>query len=76
MKTEQPIYHVAFHGNGSHFYFGSIAAIFELFNKEHIGCGYDYLRGYGIKPGNPYVNKKCVIRVGNLYRKAGGRGRR
>lgn len=72
METTQPIYHVEFHGNGSHFYFGSKSAIFELFTPEDIGCSPTTLKSVRVKPGSPYVNKKCIIRTGKLYRKKKG----
>lgn len=72
---EKPhIFHVEFNSNGSHFYFGSIAAIFDIFTTEEIGVTKKYLYYVNIAPRNPYTNKYVTIRKGPFYRKKSNRG--
>lgn len=49
-----------------HYYFGSMKAMFTLFDKETLGITYDSLRHTNLAPGVPYENKKCIIREGEL----------
>lgn len=65
-KVERTIVHVELFTDNSHHYFGSLAAIFEKFNKEQIGITYGSLRNYGLSANKPYKNKLCVIRKGTL----------
>ena len=61
-----------------HFYFGSVAAIYDHFSKDEIGISYGSIRNYGLSPDKPYKNEKTgvVIRVGVLIAKEGNRGRK
>ena len=61
-----------------HFYFGSVAAMYDHFTKEEIGISYGSIRNYGLSPDKPYRNEKTgvVIRVGVLIAKEGNRGRK
>ena len=63
-KQERKVIHVEM--NGSHYYFGSVAAIYEQFSKDEIGISYGSLRNYGLSEQRPYVNSKCIIRRGIL----------
>lgn len=74
MTKQSTVIHVSFHANGAHFYFGSIASIFDIFTVEDIGVTEGRLRSYNVELGKPYVNKNCIIRRGNFYRKKGNRG--
>ncbi len=65
-KAERTVVHVELFADNSHHYFGSLAAIFEKFNKEQIGITYGSLRNYGLSAKKPYQNKLCVIRKGTL----------
>lgn len=49
-----------------HYYFGSKAAIFQRFTSEQMGVTYYTLKNICITKEEPYVNRKCVIRVGEL----------
>lgn len=70
------LYHVCF-GDDCHYYFGSIAAIYDHFSVEEIGVTKQHLWNYGIKHDRPYRNKKCTIYRGIMHRKKGNRyGRR
>lgn len=60
------IFHVLF--GGRDYYFGSIAAIFDVLTREQIRVGRDRLYAFGIKPGRPYSNAVCEIRRGELIR--------
>ena len=57
-----------------HYYFGSIACIYDYFSVNDIGIGYGSLRNYGLSPEKPYKNSKCVIRKGVLLSKNSKRG--
>lgn len=61
-----------------HYYFGSVAAIYDHFTKEQLGISYGSLRNYGLSPDKPYRNEKTgsIIRVGVLIAKEGNRGRK
>ena len=61
-----------------HYYFGSVAALYDHFTKEEIGISYGSLRNYGLSPNKPYLNLKTgvIIRVGVLIAKEGNRGRK
>ena len=49
-----------------HYYYGSIAAIYEKFTKEDIGISYGSLRNFGLSKENLYQNKLVIIRKGIL----------
>jgi len=66
------IYHVKF-GDDNHFYFGSIAAIFDKFTPKQLGVSKSRLWSYGITPERPYRNKICTIYRGEIHRKKGNR---
>ena len=61
-----------------HYYFGSVAAMYDHFTKDDIGISYGSMRNYGLSQNNPYRNEKTgvVIRVGVLVTKEGNRGRK
>lgn len=61
-----------------HYYFGSVAAIYDYFTKDDIGIQYGSLRNYGLSPDKPYINAKkgVIIREGVLLSKKGNRGRK
>lgn len=62
---ERTVVHVEL-TNGTHHYFGSLAAIYEKFSKEQVGISYGSLRNYGLSAEKPYRNKYCIIRKGVL----------
>ena len=66
--TEQP--------TKTEFYFGSLAAIYEQFTPEQIGCKVENLWRHGIESDNPYKNGKCCIIREVLTRKAQKRASR
>ena len=64
-KVERTVIHVEL-TDGTHHYFGSIAAIYEKFTREQIGISYNSLRNYGLSADKPYHNKCCTVRKGYL----------
>ncbi len=72
MTKGNKIIHLEFK-SGEHHYFGSIAAIYDVFNVNSVGISKQGLYDYGITPDRPYVNKICKISTGKLRRKRGGR---
>ena len=64
------ILHVEFNKaiNGErHYYFGSKVAIYRLFNAQQMGIAYSSLKNVSITKDEPYVNKCCTIRKGELF---------
>lgn len=49
-----------------HYYFGSKAAIFQRFTAEQVGITYYSLKNISITKEEPYVNRQCTIRQGEL----------
>ena len=76
MAQERQVIHLQ--RDEEHYYFGSVAAMYDHFNREEIGISYGSLRNYGLSPDKPYRNEKTgvVIRVGVLIAKEGNRGRK
>jgi hypothetical protein len=56
------------------FYFGSLAAIYDRFSVEDIGCAVSRLWSFKISPANPYRGRHCVISEEVLWRKQTKRG--
>lgn len=52
------------------FYFGSLAAIYEVFTPEQVGCKVECLWNAGITAGKPYANKLCIVTRETMTRKA------
>lgn len=73
-QQERQVIHLQ-KGN-DHYYFGSVAAIYDHFTKDEIGISYGSIRNYGLSPTKPYINEKngVIIRVGVLIAKEGNRG--
>lgn len=73
-KRERTVIHLHLKEGDRHYYFGSIANIFEFFDADELGISYGSLRNYGLSSEKPYENKKCIIRKGKLLSKSGNRG--
>ena len=75
MAQERQVIHLQ--KEDKHYYFGSVAALYDHFTKDDIGISYGSIRNYGLSPDKPYINDKTkvVIRVGFLIAKEGNRGR-
>lgn len=67
MKNESVV-HVCL-GDDRHYYFGSVAAIFDKFTPEELGVSLTTLWNYGLAPDRPYKNNLCAIYRGNIDRK-------
>lgn len=50
------------------YFFGSIAAIYEKFSTEEIGCTLQTLWGR-VSEETPYITKKCIISKHPVVRK-------
>lgn len=72
--NERTVIHLEY--GGQHFYFGSIASVYDRFSSQQLGISYGALRNYGLSEDKPYHNAKCIIRKGALIAKPGGRGRK
>lgn len=51
------------------YYFGSIAAMFERFTEEQIGCSPQVMWYHKLTPDNPKATKQCIITKHNIMRK-------
>jgi hypothetical protein len=68
-KQERTVIHLYVKANDTHYYFGSVANIYEHFAKEQIGITFGSLRNYGLSASKPYENKLVIIRKGILLAK-------
>ena len=59
-------------GNGgkTEFFFGSLAAIYDKFTYEQIGCKVETLWAAGITEATPYENDRCTVSREVVTRKA------
>ncbi|MCM1220923.1 MAG: hypothetical protein NC548_41200 [Lachnospiraceae bacterium] len=71
---ERTVIHVEF--DGKHYYFGSLASIYDVLTPQQLGITYGSLRNYGLSEEKPYKNSHCIIRKGILITKSGNRGRK
>jgi hypothetical protein len=73
MERPDTIIHVCMGGERNlyecHFYFGSIAAIFDVFTPDELGITKEELWQFHLSPDNPFRNEKCSIFKGKLNRK-------
>lgn len=67
MKNESVV-HICL-GDDMHYYFGSVAAIFDKFTPDELGVSLPTLWNYGLAPDRPYKNNRCAIYRGNINRK-------
>ncbi|MBR5282864.1 MAG: hypothetical protein IKU22_08825 [Alistipes sp.] len=51
------------------FYFYSLAAIYEVFTPEQVGCTVRTLWNAGIEVGKPYYNRLCSVKKEPISRK-------
>lgn len=73
-SSDRTVIHLQY--DGLHYYYGSLASLFDHFTPQQLGIGYGSLRNYGLSETKPYQNSKCIIRKGTLISKPGGRGRK
>lgn len=72
----EPIVMVRF-TDGSTYFFGSLAAIYEKFTQDEIGCPLPslYQRGFMDDIGRSFATDRCVIAKVALYRKRNAKPR-
>lgn len=63
-KKERTVIHVEY--LNTHYYFGSMSAIYTLFTSEELGVALGTLRNFRLDGDKPYRNTKCTIRKGVL----------
>lgn len=64
------IYHLQLKETSENFYFGSRAAIFEVFTTHQLGIAYNTLKKKKLPTEKePYENDICIIKLGKLIRK-------
>lgn len=74
-KQQQKVYHLEFKKTHEHFYFGSLAAIYDDFKPDEIGTTIDtFWYSHDFEFG-PYQNEIVIVRFGYLKTKEGGRGK-
>ena len=69
MNSKGNIIKLTFKHSTREFYFGSLAAIYDMFSVEQIGCAVEVLWAYNIEQGKPFENTKCIISKETLTRK-------
>lgn len=52
------------------FFFSSLAAIYDLFTPEQVGCAVSRLWALKVSDGNTYEGRKCTISREEVRRKA------
>lgn len=52
-----------------HHYFGSVAAIYDMFNSSEMGIVYDALCN-ALRKNKTYENRHCIVRVRQIIRKS------
>lgn len=57
---------------GQDHYFGSVAAIYDVFKAETLGISYNSLSEV-LRRGTVYQNKSCIIKRGKMKRKVSNR---
>lgn len=60
--ANRKIIHVHFLNGRKNYYFGCVAAVFEMFTEEDIGCSESYLRHILNSDGSTYLSDKvyCI----------------
>lgn len=52
-----------------YFLFSSLAAIYDVFSVEQIGCGLGHLYNLKVPDGTAYAGKRCIIKRDNVLSK-------
>lgn len=75
-KEKKTIYRVQFKepplndDERTEFFFTSLAAIYEVFTAEQIGCKVNRLYNIGLPNGTPYNGKRCGISQEAIHSKS------
>ena len=67
MAHSNTIYHLVY--GGRHYYFGSIASIYEAFTPSELGVSIHTLWAHKISEEHPYIGKLCEVHRGGIKRK-------
>lgn len=51
------------------FLFSSLAAIFDVFSPEQIGCGLGHLYNLQVPSGSAFAGKRCIIKREKVFSK-------
>lgn len=51
------------------FLFSSLAAIYEVFSVEQIGCGLGHLYNLKVPDGTAFASKRCIIKRERVFSK-------
>ncbi len=51
------------------FLFSSLAAIFEVFSPEQIGCGLGHLYNLKVPDGSAFAGRRCIIKREKVFSK-------
>jgi hypothetical protein len=73
--TSTTLYHLEFAapptpGAALHYYFGSIAGIFDVFTKADIGCQKENIWNHSFEKNGDFKNACVTIRKSVMYRKS------
>lgn len=78
MKQERKVIHVELltppDGYKKHYYFGSIAAIYDVLPKDIVGISKEAL--WNASHNEEYIGRKSIIRRGVIHTKNGERGKK
>jgi hypothetical protein len=72
MSEQGHIYRVSFKepiNDKTDYFFGSLAAIYDAFTAQQIGCGVSRLWNVKITPEKPYFGRRCTITKEPVSRK-------
>lgn len=75
-KEQKRIYRVQFKepplndDERTEFFFTSLAAIYDVFTAEQIGCKVNRLYNIGLPDGTPYNGERCLITQEAIHSKA------
>jgi hypothetical protein len=66
MDKQLKVIHLHVKETNKHYYFGSLQALCDMFDKQTIGIVYTSLKKVKLKEKGIYENNKCIIRQGKL----------
>ena len=52
------------------FFFSSLAAIYDLFPRDVVGCSLGHLYNLQVPSGSAYCGKRCIIKRERVFAKA------
>lgn len=75
MKKEKKVVHLELIENQTHYYFGSLKAIYDEFPLERLGISYNSLKNIRLTQEKCFKNNFCIIRIGVLKSTESNRGK-